>query len=106
MGSLRLEASILPPPAAILTLLLSLLELVLPQLVLPDPVLELDLSSVLSLLVMLGTPPEAAAVFLRHSWICSVRGYGSFLSYDGVPVALRILNEKQMQYICVAYSGE
>merc|ERR1712172_58809 len=29
--------------------------------------------------------PEAAAVLLRHSWLCSLRGHGTLLSYDGFP---------------------
>merc|ERR1711863_46467 len=36
--------------------------------------------------------PEAAAVLLRHSWLCSLRGHGTLLSYDGFPPALRLLN--------------
>ena len=36
--------------------------------------------------------PEAAAVLLRYPWICSLRGYGSLLSYDGLPPPLRILD--------------
>merc|ERR1711981_966591 len=36
--------------------------------------------------------PEAAAVLLRHSWLCSLRGQGTLLSYDGFPPALRLLN--------------
>merc|ERR1712121_112934 len=35
---------------------------------------------------------EAAAVLLRHSWLCSLRGHGTLLSYDGFPPALRLLN--------------
>merc|ERR1711997_1325448 len=37
---------------------------------------------------------QAAAVLLRHLGICSVRGYGSLLFDDGLPSALRFLNEK------------
>merc|ERR1711944_232918 len=33
-----------------------------------------------------------AAVLLRHSWLCPLRGHGTFLSYDGFPPALRLLN--------------
>merc|ERR1711936_1356928 len=36
--------------------------------------------------------PEAAAVLLRHSWLRSLRGHGTLLSYDGFPHALRLLN--------------
>merc|ERR1711936_1173309 len=36
--------------------------------------------------------PEAAAVLLRHSWLRSLRGHGTLLSYDGFPPALRLLN--------------
>merc|ERR1712088_1062549 len=36
--------------------------------------------------------PEAAAVLLRHSWLCPLRGHGTLLSYDGFPPALRLLN--------------
>merc|ERR1711936_895978 len=36
--------------------------------------------------------PQAAAVLLRHSWLCPLRGHGTFLSYDGFPPALRLLN--------------
>merc|ERR1712121_29441 len=36
--------------------------------------------------------PEAAAVLLRHSWLRSLRGHGTLLSYDGLPPALRLLN--------------
>merc|ERR1711874_287279 len=37
---------------------------------------------------------QAAALLLRHLGICSVRGHGSLLFDDGVPAALRFLNEK------------
>ena len=36
--------------------------------------------------------PEAAAVLLRHSWLCPLRGHGTLLSYDGFPPALRLLS--------------
>merc|ERR1711887_368139 len=36
--------------------------------------------------------PEAAAVLLCHSWLRSLRGHGTLLSYDGFPPALRLLN--------------
>merc|ERR1711971_1342446 len=36
--------------------------------------------------------PEAAAVLLRHSWLCSLRGHGTLLSYDGFPPFVRLLN--------------
>merc|ERR1711874_456559 len=37
---------------------------------------------------------QAAAVLLRHLGLCPVRGYGSVLFDDGLPPALRFLNEK------------
>merc|ERR1711971_332795 len=36
--------------------------------------------------------PEAAAVLLRHSWLCPLRGHGTLLSYDGFPPFVRLLN--------------
>jgi len=36
--------------------------------------------------------PQAAAFLIRHLGIRPLRGYGSFLSYDGLPAALRFLN--------------
>merc|ERR1711971_225026 len=36
--------------------------------------------------------PEAAAVLLRHSWLCSLRGHGTLLSCDGFPPFVRLLN--------------
>merc|ERR1711971_324836 len=36
--------------------------------------------------------PEAAAVLLRLSWLCSLRGHGTLLSYDGFPPFVRLLN--------------
>merc|ERR1712130_381476 len=41
--------------------------------------------------------PEAAAVLLRHSWLRSLRGHGTLLSYDGFPPALRLLNTGDTQ---------
>merc|ERR1712168_419878 len=32
------------------------------------------------------------AVLLCHSWLRSLRGHGTLLSYDGFPPALRLLN--------------
>merc|ERR1712130_963418 len=42
--------------------------------------------------------PEAAAVLLCHSWLCPLRGRGTFLSYDGFPPALRLLNTGCVEY--------
>merc|ERR1712130_735135 len=42
--------------------------------------------------------PEAAAVLLCHSWLCPLRGHGTFLSYDGFPPALRLLNTGCVEY--------
>merc|ERR1719192_1889466 len=36
--------------------------------------------------------PQAAALLLRHSWLRSLRGHGTVLSYDGFPAALRLLS--------------
>merc|ERR1712055_3289 len=41
--------------------------------------------------------PEAAAVLLRHSWLCPLRGHGTLLSYDGFPPALRLLNTGRVE---------
>merc|ERR1712172_410721 len=81
-----------PPPSLTLTLLPSSLEPALPPSVSPVRSWNWLRLRLPHHRIRQEPLPEAAAVLLRHSWLCPLRGHGTLLSYDGFPPFVRLLN--------------